>query len=255
MLASSPGRPGWMMVRSLELDSSSGAEPSSDPPPLHAASSRKTAATGKIPKVLKARVFTFMVLSRYDDYSHRASAVLGKDRAMSSTPVAIRRPLLALLAALALTLTVLPGISSAHNEHQHGAATYEKGCPPALIKKLERAGDNFGQGCDLAGGNLAKLDDSGANAAAGRDRQQQEHGPGRQHPQAGRVRARERAQQRPGVQGPLRLRRQLQRLHGLRHPQAHPAEDRHPGRLPWLPERHLDLAQPADPQRRLQPER
>jgi len=81
---------------------------------------------------------------------------------MSSTPVAIRRPLLALLAALALTLTVLPGISSAHNEHQHGAATYEKGCPPALIKKLERAGDNFGQGCDLAGGNLAKLDDSGA---------------------------------------------------------------------------------------------
>ena len=81
---------------------------------------------------------------------------------MSSTPVAIRRPLLALLAALALTLTVLPGISSAHDDHDHGAAAYEKGCPPALVKKLERAGDNFGNGCDLAGGNLAKLDDSDA---------------------------------------------------------------------------------------------
>jgi hypothetical protein len=81
---------------------------------------------------------------------------------MSSTFVAIRRPLLALLAALALTLTVLPGISSAHDDHAHGATAYEKGCPPALVKKLERAGDNFGNGCDLAGGNLAKLDDSDA---------------------------------------------------------------------------------------------
>ena len=82
---------------------------------------------------------------------------------MFSTSVAIRRPLLALLAALALTLAVLPGISSAHDEHDtKGSSEYEKGCPPALLKKLQRAADNFGQGCDLAGGNFAQLDDSDA---------------------------------------------------------------------------------------------
>ncbi len=80
---------------------------------------------------------------------------------MSSTLVAIRRPLLALLASLALALTMVPGISSAHDEHDHSeSGGHLKGCPPSLVKKLERSGDNFGMGCDLAGGNLAKLDDS-----------------------------------------------------------------------------------------------
>ena len=80
---------------------------------------------------------------------------------MSSTLVAIRRPILALLASLALALTMVPGISSAHDEHDHSeSGGYQKGCPPSLVKKLERSGDNFGMGCDLAGGNLAKLDDS-----------------------------------------------------------------------------------------------
>ena len=78
--------------------------------------------------------------------------------------------------------------------------------------------------------------------APGSDRQQQEHGAGRQHPQAGPVPARELPQQRPGVQGQVRLRRQLQRLHGLRHPQADPAEGRHPGALPRLPERRVGCA-------------
>ena len=174
---------------------------------------------------------------------------------MSSTPVAIRRPLLALLAALALILTVLPGISSAHDDHDHGAATYEKGCPPALIKKLDRAADNFGMGCDLAGGNLAKLDDSGAKLPPGAVASSKNMGLVANIPKQGEFDDRGRLQQRPGVQGPLRLRRQLQRLHGLRHPQAHPAEGRHPGRLPGFAERRLGLAQPADPQRRLQPQR
>ena len=80
---------------------------------------------------------------------------------MISTPPATRRPLIALLATLALALTVLPGISWAHDDHHvKGSAGYEKGCPPGLLKKLDRASDNFGHGCDLAGGNLAKLDDS-----------------------------------------------------------------------------------------------
>ena len=47
------------------------------------------------------------------------------------------------------------------------AGDSEEGCPPALMKKLRRAGDNFGKGCDLAGGNLAQLDDSDTVAAAG----------------------------------------------------------------------------------------
>ena len=80
---------------------------------------------------------------------------------MSSTLVAIRRPLLALLASLALALTMVPGISSAHDDHEHSdSAGNLKGCPPALVKKLKQSGDNFGMGCDLAGGNLAQLDDS-----------------------------------------------------------------------------------------------
>ena len=44
--------------------------------------------------------------------------------------------------------------------HTTAASNSEEGCPPALLKKLRRAGDNFGNGCNLAGGNLAQLDDS-----------------------------------------------------------------------------------------------
>jgi hypothetical protein len=83
---------------------------------------------------------------------------------MSSTPPATRRPLLALLAALALALTMAPAISSAHDDHNtsHRGADHTQGCPPALVKKIQEARDNFGQGCDLAGGNFARLDDSDA---------------------------------------------------------------------------------------------
>lgn len=81
---------------------------------------------------------------------------------MSPTPRAMRRPLFALLSALALALTMVPGISSAHDDHEADHVDYLKGCPPALVKKLDQAGDNFGKGCDLAAGNLARLDDSDA---------------------------------------------------------------------------------------------
>jgi hypothetical protein len=82
-------------------------------------------------------------------------------------PVSPRRSLLALLATLGLALAILPGISSAHDGREDGATTYEEDCPPALKKRLQRAGDNFGRGCDLAGGNLAQLDDSDAALAPG----------------------------------------------------------------------------------------
>ena len=81
-----------------------------------------------------------------------------------------RRSLLVLLVVLGLALTTVPAISSAYDDQEKeaaGASAYEEDCPPALMKKLRRAGDNFGRGCDLAGGNLAQLDDSAAQLAPG----------------------------------------------------------------------------------------
>ncbi len=91
---------------------------------------------------------------------------------MSRNISATRRPrrgrstILAILATLGLAAALLPAASLAHDghSHDHGQSTSEgtaTSCPPELQAQLDAAGDNFGLGCDLAGGDLATLDDSG----------------------------------------------------------------------------------------------
>ena len=71
-----------------------------------------------------------------------------------------RTSLLTLFAALAIVLAGLSAVSEAHEAHAVATSQAESGCPPELEEKLREAGDNFGMGCDIAGGSLAQLDDS-----------------------------------------------------------------------------------------------
>jgi hypothetical protein len=81
-------------------------------------------------------------------------------RKISATRSRSRTSILALLVALAMVLAGLTAASQAEEGSTASADQARKGCPPALLKALRQAGDNFGKGCDIAGGNLAKLDDS-----------------------------------------------------------------------------------------------
>ena len=125
-----------------------------------------------------------------------------------------RRARIAAAAVIAVALGATTAPVDAHDgDHDHGTSeSTTTACPPAKAKALEKAGDNFAKGC-LPGEDIARLDDSDAALEPGRDREQQEHRADRQHPQAGRLRQRAAAQQRPGLPGRLRLRRQLRRLH------------------------------------------
>jgi len=71
-----------------------------------------------------------------------------------------RKSLLALFAAVAIVVAGLSAVSQAQEGAGTSASQGDEGCPPALQKRLRQAADNFGKGCDLAGGDLAALDDS-----------------------------------------------------------------------------------------------
>ena len=87
--------------------------------------------------------------------------------------------------------------------------------------------------------------------AAGRPGQQPQRQPRREPAEDRCLRRRGRLQQRPGLPGRLRLRRQLQRLHRLRHQEPAASQAGRPARLPRLAERHHRLGQPAVPVGRL----
>ena len=91
------------------------------------------------------------------------------------TGKALAAPVLALgLAAGVLTATT--SVAGAHDGEEHSggeatssvaASTAPENCPPGLAKQLRQAGDRFGAGCDLAGGDLGAMDDSGTVLAPG----------------------------------------------------------------------------------------
>ena len=76
-----------------------------------------------------------------------------------------RTSLPAVFTTLVLAAVLLPGLASAHDDHDH-AGQADPGrsadCTPAVMKELRSAGDRFAAGCSLPGEDIAKLDDSGA---------------------------------------------------------------------------------------------
>jgi hypothetical protein len=72
-----------------------------------------------------------------------------------------RTSLPAALTTLVLASVLLPGLASAHDDHDH-ADPDRSACTPAVMKELRTAGDRFAAGCSLPGEDIAKLDDSGA---------------------------------------------------------------------------------------------
>ena len=80
-------------------------------------------------------------------------------RPQGSLPVAIL--------ALGLAFVAVPASVSADEGHEHGQASNKASqdapdCPPGLAKELRAAGDRFAEACDLPGGDLAAMNDSGA---------------------------------------------------------------------------------------------
>jgi hypothetical protein len=80
----------------------------------------------------------------------------------------IRRTPLAILSTLVLGAVLLPGLASAHDDHDHSDQSKHADpgraadCSPAVMKQLRSSGDRFAAGCSLPGEDIAKLDDSGA---------------------------------------------------------------------------------------------
>ncbi|HSE69503.1 MAG TPA: hypothetical protein VLA97_02015 [Nocardioidaceae bacterium] len=85
-------------------------------------------------------------------------------RASSAPPSRRARILAAGLLALGLAAAAVP--AGAH-EGSDSSEQESTSCPPGLAAKLHRAGDNFAAACGLPGQDFARLDDSGAELAAG----------------------------------------------------------------------------------------
>ncbi|NYG54605.1 LVIVD repeat-containing protein [Nocardioides perillae] len=89
------------------------------------------------------------------------------------TRSAVRRPLAAAGLALAVAAALVPATATAHDgshssQEEATSAQAPQNCPPGLAKQLARgAGDRFGAGCDIAGGDLGAMDDSGTQLAEG----------------------------------------------------------------------------------------
>ncbi len=74
---------------------------------------------------------------------------------------------LAAVAALAATLTLSTGPVAAHDDdHEPSKSSDSRNCTKAERKLLKKAGDNFADAC-RPGKNLAAMNDSGADLAAG----------------------------------------------------------------------------------------
>ncbi len=74
---------------------------------------------------------------------------------------------LAAVAALAATLTLSTGPVAAHDDdHESSKSSDTRNCTKAERKLLKQAGDNFAEAC-RPGKNLAAMNDSGADLAAG----------------------------------------------------------------------------------------
>ena len=137
-----------------------------------------------------------------------------------------------------------------------GAPAPRMDSAPTPVRTASRRRATTSRKACLPGQDLAQTKGFESDLAEGEIASSPQRQAGRQPAQAGAVRLDQRPQQRPGVPGRLRLRRQLRRLHGLRHHEARQSRsDVSPGRLPRLAERHLGLRQPAGPERRLQPQR
>ncbi|WP_426241579.1 LVIVD repeat-containing protein [Nocardioides sp. LHG3406-4] len=82
-------------------------------------------------------------------------------------PPSLRRRLTLALSAVGLSVALLPAVAMAHDGHSHDAEEQSTACPPGLAKRLQEAGDRFGQGCAIPGGPTAQLDDSDTTLESG----------------------------------------------------------------------------------------
>ncbi|HEX6246954.1 MAG TPA: hypothetical protein VFZ64_03715 [Nocardioidaceae bacterium] len=77
-----------------------------------------------------------------------------------------RRSTRARTVAAVLLSFALASVAAPVGAHDQGATAEPDDCPPGMQRALERAGDNFAEGC-LPGQDIAQLDDSGADLAPG----------------------------------------------------------------------------------------
>ena len=139
-----------------------------------------------------------------------------------------RTSLPAVFTTLVLAAVLLPGLASAHDDHDH-AGQADPGrsadCTPAVMKELRSAGDRFAAGCSLPGEDIAKLDDSGAVLPPG-GQASKNMSLIANIPKQGAFAGEGVVQQRHRLPGRLRLRRQLRRLLDLRHQEPEQARGR-----------------------------